>query len=164
MYVETLLGCLVGLVGAIMLGRIFKWKNVIAVAIAGAMAGGLLTAFTGGFGNNALDFTLVETPEEFRLKVLESPSPVLVDFYTETCPVCRRLAPTLKSLSQEYDGKVDFVKVNVNKSRELGGMFKIQGVPTVILFSGGQMLERWLGAQPMTRYRPALNRVSAAQN
>lgn len=99
----------------------------------------------------------VVTTEEFQREVLASPKPVLVDFTTTWCGYCRRLAPTLGSLSQEYKDRVKFVKVDGDQSRELAERYRVAGYPTIIIFRQGQEAGRLEGAHSEADYRKLLD-------
>jgi thioredoxin 1 len=88
------------------------------------------------------------TSREFSLEVLESQVPVLVDFYATWCPPCRALAPHLAQLAGEFAGCARVVKVNVDDEPRLAAQYRIQGVPTLILFRGGHPVRQLTGADP----------------
>jgi thioredoxin 1 len=86
------------------------------------------------------------TDSDFKQKVLDATSPVLVDFWAEWCGPCRRLAPTIEELATEYQGKVIIGKLNVDENPEVAmGRFQIRGIPTLFLFKGGQVVEQVVG-------------------
>ena len=73
---------------------------------------------------------------------------VLVDFWAEWCAPCRRLAPTVDALASDYDGRVTVAKMNVDENPEVPGNFAIRGIPTLLLFKGGQVVDQRVGALP----------------
>lgn len=81
------------------------------------------------------------TDATFAFDVLRSPLPVLVDFYADWCGACRALAPTFDALAAEYDGRVRFAKVDVEKHEAIAARLGIRGIPALVLFEGGE--ERW---------------------
>lgn len=87
----------------------------------------------------------------FENDVLKSNVPVVVDFWAEWCGPCRVIAPIVEELSKEYDGKVQFAKVNVDESPDLAGRFGVQGIPTLIIFKDGKEVGRLVGAAPKSR-------------
>ena len=91
---------------------------------------------------------LAVTSENFVSEVLQSPLPVLVDFWAAWCGPCRAVAPTLDALASEYAGKLKVVKLDVDESGDVAGQFGVQSIPTLMLFKGGQPVERLVGAYP----------------
>jgi thioredoxin 1 len=97
----------------------------------------------------------------FQLEVLESSLPVLVDFTAVWCGPCKMLDPILQQLAQSWQGKIKVVKLDVDDSPNLAMDYQIMGVPTLMLFKGGQPVERVTGYQPKDRlekkFLPHLN-------
>ena len=83
--------------------------------------------------------------EDFEDHVLKAALPVVVDFWAEWCAPCRRLAPVIDRLAQNYDGRLQFAKVNVDDDPDLASTYQVQGIPTLILFHGGQVVGRFVG-------------------
>jgi thioredoxin len=71
--------------------------------------------------------------------------PVLVDFWAEWCGPCRRLAPTVDELAGEYEGRMVVAKMNVDEQPATPMRFSVRGIPTLLLFKGGQVVEQWVG-------------------
>lgn len=88
------------------------------------------------------------TDTNFENEVLQSATPVLVDFWATWCGPCRALSPKLEEISQNLGGKVKFVKLDVDANAEVPSKFGIRGIPTLILFKNGQMLDQLVGNQP----------------
>jgi thioredoxin 1 len=78
--------------------------------------------------------------------VLESKTPVLVDFWAEWCGPCKMIAPILDDVASAYQGKVQIAKVNVDENRDVPAKFGIRGIPTLILFKDGQVAATKVGA------------------
>ena len=91
-------------------------------------------------------FTATDT--NFESDVLNSKEPVLVDFWAEWCGPCKALEPTINELAEEFAGKVKVYKMNVDENPATPGKFRIRGIPTLILFKGGQIVDQIVGAQP----------------
>jgi len=91
---------------------------------------------------------LAVTSGNFATEVLQSPLPVLVDFWAAWCGPCRAVAPTVEALASEYAGKLKVVKLDVDESGDVAGQFGVQSIPTLILFKDGQPVERLVGAVP----------------
>ncbi len=87
----------------------------------------------------------------FENDVLKSNVPFVVDFWAEWCGPCRVIAPIVEELSKEYNGKVQFAKVNVDESPDLAGRYGVQGIPTLIIFKDGEEVGRLVGAAPKSR-------------
>ncbi len=85
------------------------------------------------------------TSEDFAVRVLQSALPVVVDFWAEWCGPCRRLAPVIDRLAQDYNGQLQFAKVNVDADPELAATYQVQGIPTLLLFFGGREIGRFVG-------------------
>jgi thioredoxin 1 len=85
------------------------------------------------------------TDGDFEQTVIQSPTPVLVDFWAEWCGPCRRLAPTVEALASDYDGRITVGKLNVDENPTTAERFMIRGIPTLLLFKGGQIVEQVVG-------------------
>ena len=82
---------------------------------------------------------------EFQSKVIESTTPVLVDFWAEWCGPCKMIAPVVDKLAEQYDGRVQFAKVDVDANPTTPGSFGIRGIPTLLVFDGGKEVDRIVG-------------------
>ncbi len=98
------------------------------------------------------------TDENFDSEVLRSGVPVLVDFWAPWCGPCKMLAPTVEALAAEYDGRVKVAKLNVDEQVATSSRYRIQGIPTLLIFKGGQVREQLVGAQPKSVLEKALNK------
>ena len=85
---------------------------------------------------------------EFKSSVLESDQPVVVDFYATWCGPCKAVSPIIEALSQSYDGKVKFVKIDIDDANDVAANCNITGVPTLVLYKDGQEVGRKVGALP----------------
>jgi thioredoxin 1 len=88
------------------------------------------------------------TEQDFKDEVLSSSLPVLVDFTAVWCGPCKMVDPIIKQLAGEWDGKVKVVKCDADQNPNILMQFGIMGIPTIMLFKGGQMVERVTGYQP----------------
>ncbi len=82
----------------------------------------------------------------FEADVLQSKQPVLVDYWAEWCGPCKMIAPILDELSTTYAGKLSIAKMNVDENRDIPAKFGIRGIPTLMLFKGGQLAATKVGA------------------
>jgi len=85
------------------------------------------------------------TDADFEEKVLKSESPVMVDFYADWCGPCKMAEPVLDELSDEYEGKIDIVKINVDQNRETSMKYQVMSIPTTILFKGREVVGKQIG-------------------
>jgi thioredoxin 1 len=86
------------------------------------------------------------TDTSFEADVLQSAIPVLVDFWAAWCGPCRAIAPVLDDLAQQYQGKVQIVKINVDENRDIPAQYGIRGIPTLMVFNAGSLVETQVGA------------------
>jgi len=93
-------------------------------------------------GQNVLEFT----DGNFDTEVLNSDLPVLVDFWAEWCAPCRMIAPTVDAIADEYSGRLKVGKVNVDYNNQVAARYMIRGIPTLLLFRGGKVVDQRVGA------------------
>ena len=89
--------------------------------------------------------------------ILESETPVLIDFHAEWCGPCKVVSPILKSLKEEMGDKVKLIKIDVDKNQELAAKYQIRGVPTLMLFKAGDLKWRQSGVTPIETLRDIVN-------
>jgi thioredoxin 1 len=100
-----------------------------------------------------------QTMSDFENMVLQGNGPVLVDFYSDTCPPCIRLAPILAEVANDYSGKATVVKVNVRDLPEAFQQYRVNATPTVVFFQNGQEVERIRGLGSKDNYTSILDQL-----
>jgi len=91
--------------------------------------------------------------KNWEKEVMTSPIPVFVDFWAEWCGPCRMVSPVIEELANEYAGKINFVKVNVDENNELASKYNVFSIPTLALFSKGQVIAQQVGAASKGSYK-----------
>jgi len=165
LFIGGSLGALMGYVGKCSTGACPLTANPWRGAFLGAMIGGLF-AWSSGSSRAAVEpaggehaAVQIGTVEDFESQVLGADKPVLVDFYSNSCPPCRRLAPTIEQLAEQYEGRAVISKVNVDKLPQLADRYGIQGIPAVLFFRNGQEVQRLVGLRSQQAYVEVLDRL-----
>lgn len=109
-------------------------------------------------GANTVEFT----DDNFDAEVISADKPVLVDFWAEWCGPCKALAPVIDDLATEYDGKVKVGKMDTDANRDTSVRFSISAIPTVILFNGGEVVEKFVGLRSKKDFQSVLDKVATA--
>jgi thioredoxin 1 len=97
------------------------------------------------------------TDSNFDSEVLKADKPVLVDFWAPWCGPCRMVAPIVDELSQEYDGKVKFVKLNTDDNIRTASQYGIRSIPTLLVFKGGEPVGQIIGFRPKSDLKKRLD-------
>jgi thioredoxin 1 len=89
----------------------------------------------------------IVTDETFESEVVQSPRPVIVEYWAPWCGPCRQVAPVLEAIASEHAGQVDVVKLNTDENPRVAQRYQVLAIPTVAVFSGGQVVRQVLGAR-----------------
>ncbi len=101
--------------------------------------------------------TLIQ--ENFATEVLQSPTPVLVDFWAEWCGPCKAIAPVLDELADEYEGRVKIAKVNIDEQQGIASEYGIRAIPTLLLFDKGQVADQIVGLRSKRDLKASFDRL-----
>jgi thioredoxin 1 len=99
------------------------------------------------------------TDENFKIEILDSSVPALVDFWAAWCGPCRAIAPVVEELAGQYEGQVKIGKCNVDENPKIPGQYGIRAIPTLILFKNGSVAEQITGAVSKTTLENAIKKV-----
>ena len=100
------------------------------------------------------------TDNSFQSEVIDASNaqPVMVDFWADWCRPCHMLAPTVAEIAQDYTGRIKVVKMNVDENVNAAGRFNIRGIPTLLIFKGGQVADQIVGAVPKEQIAKVVDR------
>jgi thioredoxin 1 len=101
---------------------------------------------------------LILTDKNFKTEVLESKTPVLVDFWAAWCHPCRIVGPIVEELATEYDGKLKVGKVDVDQN-QVAGNYGIMSIPSILIFKDGKVIKTMVGAQSKDNYKKEIDSV-----
>jgi len=107
----------------------------------------------------ASDKVVQLTDSAFEAEVLKSSVPVLVDFWASWCAPCKAISPMVDALADEYAGKIKVCKVNVDDNPATPGQYGVRGIPTLILFKDGQILDQVVGAVPKNQLESLIKKA-----
>lgn len=113
------------------------------------------------YSNNTMGITQISDAKSWEVDVINSDVPVFVDFWAEWCGPCRMVGPVVEELANDYDGKVKFVKVNVDEANELASKYNVFSIPTLILLNKGEIVSQQVGAASKESYKNMIDRALA---
>ncbi|MBI4966133.1 MAG: thioredoxin [Desulfomonile tiedjei] len=96
---------------------------------------------------------------DFESQILQSDVPALVDFWAAWCGPCRTVGPVVEELAAEYEGKIKVAKLNVDENKQTPAKYGVRGIPTLMLFKDGQVVDQIVGAVPKSRIKELLDKV-----
>lgn len=105
--------------------------------------------------------SIAVTDQNFQSEVLNSSEPVVVDFWAEWCGPCKMMSPIVDEISNELSGKVKVVKINIDENPNVPTKYGIRGIPTFIVFKGGQPVETKVGGMSKSQFSEWVNKVTA---
>ena len=101
------------------------------------------------------------TDSDFEDEVVNADTPVLVDFWADWCAPCKMIAPIVEELAEEYDGQVKFAKLDVDSNPKSAMAYGIRGIPTLLIFKGGQPVDQIVGAVPKSALKSKIDAAMA---
>lgn len=107
----------------------------------------------------ASDKVVQLSDDTFEQEVLRSPTPVLVDFWASWCAPCKAISPVVDGLADDYDGRVKVGKLNVDENPATPGQYGVRGIPTLILFKDGRVVDQVVGAVPKNQLEGLVKKV-----
>ncbi|MDB6123473.1 MAG: thioredoxin [Pedosphaera sp.] len=103
---------------------------------------------------------IILTKDNFEQEVIKATTPILVDFWAEWCGPCKMIGPILDELAEEYSGKVNIGKVNIDDHQTLATEYGVRAIPTLLLFQNGQVAEQMVGLRSKRDLKASFDRVA----
>jgi len=156
------IGAVLGYFGKCSSGTCPLTANPFRGAVYGAVMGALLVSVFSRTPKEAEEnpnIVQINSEPEFKTRVLAAPGICLVDLFSNRCPPCRVLAPTISSLADKYAGKVTVCKVDVDRAPAVAQRYGVSAIPTVLIINNGKEIKRLVGLQPETGYITLLDKL-----
>ena len=109
-----------------------------------------------------MGITEISDTKSWEINVIQSDMPVFVDFWAQWCGPCRMVDPVVEELANDYQGKVKFVKVNVDEANELASRYNVFSIPTLIILNKGEIVSQQVGAASKESYKNMIDRALQA--
>jgi len=157
------IGSLLGYFGKCSSGSCPLTANPYRGAIYGVVMGVLLVSVfsqTPKETEESSNIVHIKSELDFKIRVLDANGICLVDLFSNRCPPCRILAPTISSLADKYAGKIAVCKVDVDRAPAVAQRYDVRAIPTVLIIKNGKELKRLVGLQPETEYTALLNKLA----
>ena len=156
------IGAVLGYFGKCSSGTCPLTANPYRGAIYGAVVGALLASMLlpkTKEGAQSSNIFHIDSMADFKTHVLDAPGICLVDLFSDRCPPCRVLAPTISSLADKYTGRVAVCKIDVDKVSAVANRYEVRAIPTVLIIKDGKEVERLVGLQPESKYIALLDNL-----
>jgi len=157
-----LIGAALGYFGKCSSGTCPLTANPYRGAVYGAIMGALLISVfsrTPKEAEQSPNIVHINSEADFKARVLDANGICLVDLFSDRCPPCRVLAPTISSLADKYAGKVTVCKVNVDRAPAIAEQYGVRAIPTVLIINNGKEVKRLVGLKPETEYVAVLDKL-----
>ncbi len=99
------------------------------------------------------------TSQSWDQEVAKSSTPVMVDFWADWCGPCKMIAPTIEELAEEYSGKLKVCKLNTDKSPDIASQYQIMGIPSLLFFNGGKLIDKIVGAASKKQFKEKIDAI-----
>ena len=156
------IGAVLGYFGKCSSGTCPLTANPYRGAIYGAVMGALLVSVLSGTSKNykeSPNIVHINSEHDFKAQVLNASGVFLVDLFSNRCPPCRVLVPTISSLADRYTGKVTVCKVDVDRAPGVAQGYGVSAIPTVLIINNGKEIKRLVGLKPETEYAAVLDKL-----
>ena len=134
------------------------YRGAIYGAVVGALLASILSPKTKERAQSSNIFH-IDSMADFKTHVLDAAGICLVDLFSDRCPPCRVLAPTISSLADKYTGRVAVCKIDVDKVSAVANRYEVRAIPTVLIIKDGKDIERLVGLQPESEYIALLDNL-----